>query len=134
MGKGNNCFQKTLGEKAMRQKKKLLDKIKGRISELFPGVKLSNKLRGRRPHLILAFAGLLLIYSCFTGATGFVRIAKLHLEKNQLEKENQKLLVKLVDIEITKKRLQNDPKYIEFIARTRHFLSRPGETIYRFKE
>ena len=134
MGKGNNCFQKRLGEKAMRQRKKLLDKIKNRISELFPGVKLSNKLRGRRPHLILALAGLLLIYSFFTGATGFVRIARSHLEKNQLEQENQKLLAKLVDIEITKKRLQNDPKYIEFIARTRHFLSRPGETIYRFKE
>ena len=134
MGKGNSCFQKRLGEKAMRQKKKLLDKIKSKISELFPGVKLSNKLRGRRPHLILALAGLILIYSFFTGATGFVRIAKLHFEKSQLEQENQKLLAKLVDIEITKKRLQNDPKYIEFIARTRHFLSRPGETIYRFKE
>ena len=118
----------------MRQKKKLLEKIGEKISELFPGMKFSNKLRGRRPHLILAIAGLLLIYSFFTGATGFVRIAKLHLEKSQLEQEKQKLLAKLVDIEITKKRLQNDPQYIEFIARTRHFLSRPGETIYRFKE
>jgi cell division protein FtsB len=134
MGKGNSCFQMTLVQKAMRRKKRLLDKIKGKFSELFPGLKLGNKLRGRRPHLILAFAGLVLIYSFFTGATGFVRIAKLHIEKNQLEQENQKLLAKLVDIEITKKRLQNDPKYIEFIARTRHFLSRPGETIYRFKE
>lgn len=118
----------------MRHKKKLFDKLKDKISELFPGLKLSNKLKGRRPHIILAFAGLLLIYSFFTGATGFVRIAKLHLEKNQLEIENQKLLSQLVDVEIAKKRLQNDPKYIEFIARTRHFLSRPGETIYRFKE
>ncbi|MCP4704043.1 MAG: septum formation initiator family protein [candidate division Zixibacteria bacterium] len=118
----------------MRQKKKLLDNIKNKISELFPGLKLSNKLKARKPHIILAVTGLLLIYSFFTGATGFVRIAKLHLEKNHLEQENQKLLAKLVDVEITKKRLQNDPKYIEFIARTRHYLSRPGETIYRFKE
>ncbi len=118
----------------MLQKKKLLTKIKNKISELFPGLKLSNKLRGRRPHVILAITGILLIYSFFSGATGFVRIAKLHLEKNQLEKDNQRLLAKLVDVEITKKRLQNDSQYIEFIARTRHFLSRPGETIYRFKE
>jgi len=134
MENGNNRFQKRPGGKRMRQKKKLLTRIKNRISELFPGTKLSAKLRGRRPHLILAVAGLLLIYSFFTGTTGFIRIAKLHLEKNQLEKENRKLLARLVDVEITKKRLQNDPKYIEFIARTRHFLSRRGETIYRFKE
>jgi len=118
----------------MRQKKKLLAKAKDKISELFPRLKLSNKLRGRRPHIILAITGIVLIYSFFSGATGFVRIAKLHLEKNRLEKENHQLLAKLVDVEITKKRLQNDPKYIEFIARTRHFLSRRGETIYRFKE
>ncbi len=118
----------------MRHKKKLFDKLKNKISELFPGLKFNNKLKGRRPHIILAITGLLLIYSFFTGATGFVRIAKLHLEKNQLEKDNQKLLAQLVDIEITKKRLRNDPQYLEFIARTRHFLSRPGETIYRFKE
>jgi len=118
----------------MRQKKKLLAKSKDKISELFPGLKLSNKLRGRRPHIILAITGIVLIYSFFSGATGFVRIAKLHLEKNRLEKENHQLLAKLVDVEITKKRLKDDPQYIEFIARTRHFLSRPGETIYRFKE
>ena len=118
----------------MRRKKKLFDKLKNKISEFFPGLKFTSKLKGRKPHIILAVTGLVLIYSFFTGATGFVRIAKLHLEKNQLVKENQKLLAKLVDIEITKKRLQNDPKYIEFIARTRHFLSRQGETIYRFKE
>lgn len=118
----------------MRRKKKLFEKLKDKISELFPGLKFGKKLKSCKPHIILAVAGMLLIYSFFTGATGFVRIAKLHLEKNQLQKENQKLLAKLVDVEITKKRLQNDPKYIEFIARTRHFLSRPGETIYRFKE
>ena len=118
----------------MQNKNKLLDNIRGKIAELFPGLKISNKLKKRRPHIILAITGLVLIYSFFTGATGFVRIAKLHLEKNQLEQDNKKLLAKLVDVEITKKRLQNDPQYIEFIARTRHFLSRPGETIYRFKE
>lgn len=118
----------------MRQKNKLIDNIKTKVSELFPGIKISKKLKARKRPIILAIAGLLLIYSFFVGATGFVRIAKLHLEKNHLQQENQELLAKLVDVEITKKRLKNDPKYIEFIARTRHFLSRPGETIYRFKE
>lgn len=108
--------------------------IQNRLSELFPGSKLNLKLKGKLSHLILAAAGLLLLYSFFSGATGFVRIGKLHIEKSRLEKENHRLLAELVDTEITKKRLQSDLKYIEHIARTRHYLSRPGEVIYRFKE
>lgn len=114
--------------------KRLSSNIIERLRELFPGTKLDIRLRGRGPHIILALAGLLLIYSFFSGATGFVHIAKLHIEKNRLISENQKLLAELVDAEITKKRLLNDKNFIEYIARTKHYLSRPGEVIYRFKE
>ena len=118
----------------MAKKNKLLKNINKRLKELFPGIKLNLKFHGHRHHIILAAAGLLLIYSFFSGATGFVHIAKLHIEKNRLISENQKLLAELVDAEIIKKRLINDKNFIEYIARTQHYLSRPGEVIYRFKK
>jgi cell division protein FtsB len=56
------------------------------------------------------------------------------MTKHQLKKENHLLLVKLVDAELTQRRLETDLNYIEYIARTKHFLSRPGEVIYRFRQ
>ncbi len=58
----------------------------------------------------------------------------MRARQQELKKENQQLLVKLIDADITKNRLRNDWNYIEYIARTKHLLSRPGEVIYRFKE
>jgi cell division protein FtsB len=113
------------------KKKSLLTPIRQNLVK-----RLSNTdIRFRRKMLrgLLIFIGLFLIYSFFSGTYGFVRIAKLHLHNNRLEKENHQLLVKLIDADLTQKRLQNDLNYIEYIARTRHHLSRPGEVIYRFK-
>jgi cell division protein FtsB len=80
--------------------------------------------------LVLVFLG----YAFFGGTNGFIHIAKLQMKKKELARENQELLVKLIDADITRSRLKNDLNYIEYIARTRHLLSRPGEVIYRFKE
>jgi len=113
---------------------KFFDGIKNSLVELYPDLKKKVKPYMNRPHLILAAAGILFIYSFLSGAAGFIRIAELRFERSRLQKENQQLLAELVDCEITKKRLQNDDLFIEYIARTRHYLSRPGETIYRFKE
>jgi cell division protein FtsB len=109
------------------------NKDKNRSGGLFPVPKQESRPLITKARLILAAAGLLFAYSIFSGATGFVQIAKLHLEKSRLEQDNQELLARLVDFEITRKRLQDDQLFIEYIARTRHFLSRPGEIIYRFK-
>lgn len=114
-----------------RKKKSLLEPLKQNLVK-----RLSNtdaRLRRRLLRGLIVFIGLFLIYSFFSGTYGFLRIAKLHLEKRQLAKENHLLLVRLVDAELTQKRLQSDMNYIEYIARTKHFFSRPGETVYRFK-
>ncbi len=113
------------------KKKSLLQPIRQNLAK-----RLSNTdVRIRRKMLrgLIIGIGLFLIYSFFSGNYGFIRIAKLHLEKNHLQKENHELLVKLIDAELRQDRLIHDMNYIEYIARTRHYLSRPGEVIYRFK-
>jgi len=82
---------------------------------------------------LVVIVGLFLIYAFFSGPYGFIRIAKLHIQKRDLVRENNRLLVELVDAELIQKRLKNDMNYIEYIARTRHYYSRPGEVIYRLK-
>jgi cell division protein FtsB len=113
------------------KKKSLLEPIRLNLVE-----KLSNtdaRLRRKVLRGLIIFVGLFLIYSFFSGTFGFIRIAKLHIEKNHLQQENKQLLVKLVTAEMIRKRLQDDMNYIEYIARTRHHLSRKGEVIYRLK-
>lgn len=97
---------------------------------------LSNTdVRHRRTALrvLVIVIGIFLAYSFFSGPTGFIRIAKLHIQKRQLTRQNHELLVNLVDAEYTAKRLKSDMKFIEYIARTRHYFAKPGEVIYRLK-
>jgi cell division protein FtsB len=99
--------------------------------------RLSNS--GARVRRILfrvtvVFAFGFLIYTFFGGTYGFLRIARLHAQKKEVERVNRQLLIRLINADYTRYRLENDLEYIEYIARTRHFFARPGETIYRFKE
>lgn len=99
--------------------------------------RLSNTdVRARRKilRILIVVVGAFMLYSSFAGPYGFVRIAKLHLQKHQLARSNHELLVNLVDAELTCRRLQSDTNHIEYIARTRHFFARPNEVIYRLKE
>ena len=112
-------------------KKTLLDPLKQNIVK-----RLSDtNIRVRRKLLLglIAFIGLFLLYSFFSGSYGFVRIAQLHMKERQLKHDNHQLLVRLVDSEMTRKRLVDDMNYIEYIARTKHYFSRKGEIVYRIK-
>jgi cell division protein FtsB len=117
----------------MRAKKKfLLDPIKQNLVK-----RLSNtNIRFRRTLLrvLLVLVGLFLLNSFFSGNYGFIRMARLHVQKNRLIKENQRLLVDLVDADLAKKRLSSDLRHIEYIARSRYYFSRPNEIIYRFTQ
>jgi len=93
-----------------------------------------NRIRRAMFRILAAAALIFLGYTFFGGAYGFMRIARLHAQKDRIMKANHQLLVKLITSDITRNRLENDLNYIEYIARTRHHFSRPGETIYRFKE
>lgn len=99
--------------------------------------KLSNtdvRVRRKALRILLVIIAVFTVYSFFSGPTGFIRIVRLHFQKDQLEQKNLELLADLVDAEYTAKRLKSDMKFIEYIARTSHYFAREGEVIYRLKE
>ena len=79
-----------------------------------------------------AFVGFV-IYSFLAGPYGFFRLNRLESRRDQLIEENRRLLVDIVDADITRRRLKYDAHYQEYIARTRYLLARPGETVIRIK-
>ena len=77
--------------------------------------------------------GLLFCYSLMVGTYSLPRIARLELKRQALTTTNKKLTVKLVDAARIRRLAQSDPSYIEYIARTKYHMARPGETIYRYR-
>lgn len=78
--------------------------------------------------LLFVFVG----YRFFAGPYGFIQIHSLRQEKKNLEAESKMLLAKMVDLEIEKKRLEDDEFYIEKQARERLGMVKEGEKVYRF--
>ncbi len=73
------------------------------------------------------------IYSFLAGPYGLFRIVRLQDKKAELITENRMLLVGIIDADMTRSRLTNDPHYIEYVARTRYLLARPGETLIQLQ-
>jgi len=71
------------------------------------------------------------VYAFLAGPYGLFRINRLENREAQLTQENQRLLVGLIDADVTRQGLINDRRYWEYIARTRYLMARPGETIIR---
>jgi len=78
--------------------------------------------------LLFVFVG----YRFFAGPYGFIQIHSLWQKKKNLEAESKMLQAKMVDLEIEKKRLENDEFYIEKQARERLGMVKEGEKVYRF--
>ena len=78
--------------------------------------------------LLFVFVG----YRFFAGPYGFIQIHSLWQEKKNLEVESKMLQAQMVDLEIEKKRLENDEFYIEKQARERLGMVKEGEKVYRF--
>ena len=68
-----------------------------------------------------------------SGTYGIPRIVRLTLERDALTDANRQLQVQLVDAARTRQMLQEDLRYIEYIARTQYFMAAPNETIYRYR-
>jgi len=118
-------------QRFQKNRNKLISEIRQRVFDKFDDSAKNNRRRIYR--LALAAFAVFMFVTLFVGDTGLIRIAGLHLEKQSLNKENHELLIKLIDADMIRDRLQNDPNFIEHVARTRHYMSRPGEVIYRFK-
>lgn len=73
------------------------------------------------------------VYSFMAGSYGLFRISRLESRKVQLINQNRLLLARIVDSDYNRRRLKKDSHFIEYIARTRYHLSRPGEIVVRIQ-
>lgn len=106
----------------------------GPIAENFVN-KLSSadrKLRQKLLKIVMISLLVMFGFSLMNGTYGIPRIIKLELTKNSLEDSNRKLTAELLDAVRVRELLISDPDYIEYIARTRFYMARPNEIIYRF--
>ena len=116
----------------MRRKRK---KTLSVDNQFFARVKKEASRKKGKLKVILFLAGLALLgYIYLAGDFGFVRIFSLWKEKKELKLEIKKLEVKIIDLEVERKRLRNDLHYIERIAREKYGMAKEGEKIYKFVE
>lgn len=92
-----------------------------------------KRLRRRVLKLSLWLLALVVAYSWAFGTYSVPRIVKLKLQKDALIDVNRDLTADLIDAVRVRDMLRSDPGYIEQIARTRYYMVRPGETIYRYR-
>ena len=114
----------------MRKKRKSKPLLK---SDFFKKIKdrtLQRKKKITRVLFLLLFV--FVGYRFVTGPYGFIQIHSLWKEKKSLEKESKMLQAQMVDLEIEKKRLENDRFYIEKQARERLGMVKEGEKVYKF--
>jgi len=79
-----------------------------------------------------ALAGMFTITLLF-GTYSLPRIARLHFKRDALIETNRRLTADLIDAARIRKMLTSDAFYIEQIARSRYYMVRPNEIIYRYR-
>jgi len=91
------------------------------------------RLRRRIVRYGLWGIGLFFLYSVMSGTYGIPRIVKLKMEKEALIEANSKQLIDLVDATRLRDMLKHDATYINQIARSKYYMTRPDETIFRYR-
>ncbi len=91
-----------------------------------------RRLRAKIIVFVMLAVMLLLSYNLTVGQYGFINMMELQAQINQLKREELKLNAELVDLEITRNRLQSDTLLIEKFARKNFHLSRPGERVIEY--
>ena len=92
-----------------------------------------SRLRRRVLRIGLWALACLFMTTLLFGNYSLVRIVKLQLKKSTLIETNRQLTTNLIDAVRSREMLLDDPYYIEQIARSRYYMVRPGETIYRYR-
>jgi cell division protein FtsB len=101
-------------------------------SEFFQKIKertLRKKSKVKRILFLLLFV--FVCYRFFSGPYGFIQIRSFWQQKKNLEKEYKMWQAKMVDLEIEKKRLEEDKFYLEKQVRERLGMVKEGEKVYR---
>ena len=80
---------------------------------------------------IIGLFSTVLIYHLLTGNYGLIKYYELTREKEQLEIRIKKARMEIDSLKTITRQLENDPKYIEKIAREKYNMVKNGETVYQ---
>jgi cell division protein FtsB len=90
----------------------------------------------RRPKLLfligLLFLGLLFLF--FAPGRGLLQYRALKKEVNRLQLENVRLEEENREIKTEIERLEQDPAYLEEVARHKHGMLKKDEMVFKFKD
>lgn len=89
--------------------------------------------RRRTLRLLILGAAVYVGYMFCVGDYGLLRIYRLIQERDAQMMHYYRVTAEATDYAYRLRRLQTDPHFVEWLARTRYGYSRPQETIYRLK-
>lgn len=97
-----------------------------------PKRKLSPMQQARLLKISLALLLLFVLWMIFAPGSGLVAIWKKRSELQSLQEQNQQLEVANTQLQKEIDKLQNDPAYLEEIARREHNLLKKNERVFEF--
>ena len=80
---------------------------------------------------VIVLIGITLLTIFIFGDHGLFQLYKLKKEKKNIQKHITKLREERETLIAEKKRLENDLKYIEKLAREKYRMAKPGERVYK---
>jgi cell division protein FtsB len=81
--------------------------------------------------VIISVVALVLIITFISGSRGTIRLFRDMHQKQNLEKEINELETTKTELDSIKNRLENDPTYIEKIAREEYNMKKEGEKVIK---
>jgi cell division protein FtsB len=94
--------------------------------------RISPQQEGLLIKVILALLLAAVLWIVFSPGAGLVSLSGHHSDLEQLEQEIAELEKENHDLQVEIDRLQNDPEYLEEIARKEYGLLRKNERVYEF--
>ena len=77
--------------------------------------------------------GIILLIIYFTGPRGTIRLWRVMDKKQDLENEIKELETTKVELDSIKNLLENDPEYLEKIAREEYNMKKEGEKVIKIE-
>ena len=94
----------------------------------------SSKFQQQLIRVILIFGSIILLIIFFFGDHGLYQLYQLRSEKAQIQSTISSLRDKKQLLEEEKTKLNNDPKYIEQLAREKFRMAKKGEKVFKVIE
>jgi len=98
--------------------------------------RLADNEHGARRNTGRILIGLLFLYFAYlfcAGDYGLLRIYRLTRQQKELDKQYYAIATEAADYSYRLRRMETDPYFVEWLARTRYGFSRPTDIIYHLK-